>query len=266
VLLARYSSEADITVGAPTRGRDDARFHGTTGYFVNMVALRGDLSGNPDFLTLLARAKTRVLAAMAHPYPFADLLDRLQIARDPSRTPLFQVTFNLQQLQGAKAMTAALLPGEPPADWGGLQVSHFPLDQQEGQFDLSLELIEAPGRMVGVCKYSTDLFHAPTIARMAGHYVRLLEGIAADPARPIADLPLLPAGEIAQIEAWNQTAKAYDLDRCLHHLMPWRWCLKTSRCPIASSTRGPISWRITCDRWAWGRRCGSASALTVRSK
>jgi amino acid adenylation domain-containing protein len=217
-LLARYTGESDLVIGTPTFGRDDQRFAGTVGYFVNMAALRGDLSGDPAFSTLLARSQSRVLSALAQPYPFPDLLDRLRIPRDPSRTPLFQVTFKLQQMQGSKALTAAFLPGEAPVDWGGLRISHFPLAQQEGQFDLSLEAIEAAGRLLGVLKYSTDLFHGETIQRLAGHYVRLLESAAADPALRLSTLALLTTDETATLEQWNHTATPYHLDRCLHHL------------------------------------------------
>src|SRR5262249_31008081 len=97
-LLARYSGQDDIVVGSPTAGRDRAEVEGLIGFFVNLLVMRSDLSGDPTFRELLGRVKETCLAAYAHgALPYEKLVDELQPERSLSRDPLFQVTFALHK-------------------------------------------------------------------------------------------------------------------------------------------------------------------------
>ena len=100
MLLYRYTNQEDIIIGSPTSGRTKSEFASLLGYFVDPVVLRANLSGNPSFKDFLDQSRQIVLEALDHQdYPFALLVENLQPHRDPSRSPIFQVSFTLNQLQ-----------------------------------------------------------------------------------------------------------------------------------------------------------------------
>lgn len=202
ILLYRHSGQDDIIVGAPTSGRNRAEFVSVAGDFVNMAPLRADLADGPSFRQVLTQASRKVIGAIKHQdFPFSLLVDRLQPARDLSRSPIFQASFVLQTFHRFKELSRALLPGpeEPTIPFGELELEPWPLAQQEGQFDLSLEMKEDEnGRLMGAWRYSADLFHAETIGRIARNFETLLRAAIADPDRPINELPLLTAQESRQ--------------------------------------------------------------------
>lgn len=222
VLLYRYTGQEDILLGAPTAGRSHADFAEIVGDMTNPVALRGSCADNPSFTAFLAQVRQTVLDAMTHEdFPFALLVERLQLARDPSRSPLFQVMFNFQQPQRFREVVALWVADETEAqvEWGGMLLEPFALAQQEGQMDLTLEMIEGQAALFGVFKYNPDLFDAATIERMAGHFQTLIEGIVAHPEQRIAALPLLTEPEQHQLlVTWNNTHTDYPRDRCIHQL------------------------------------------------
>jgi natural product biosynthesis luciferase-like monooxygenase protein len=217
VLLHRYSSQEDILVGTPTLGRTQPQFSKVVGNFMNMIALRGNLSEDPSFRGLLGQLRQTAVGALAHQdFPFHLLVEKLNPERHSNRSPIFQVAFMLQPTprediyQGDEANPA--LPG-------GLVLRPFDIPQQEGQFDLSLELTETDSALGGVLKYSTDLFDAAIAHRMVGHLVTLLEGIVEAPERHLSDLPLLTPDERRQVlDTWNATSTELSGAACIHEL------------------------------------------------
>jgi amino acid adenylation domain-containing protein len=186
ILLHRYSGQDDVIVGAPASGRNRGEFAGVFGDFVNLVPLRADFAGNPSFHQALAQT------------PFSLLVDRLQAARDLSRSPIFQASFVLQQFHRFPELSRALLPtdAEQSIPFAGLTLDPWPLDQQDGQFDVNLEMKEDErGCLIGAWKFAADLFDAATVAQMAGHFEMLLREIVAEPARPVGELRLLTAAQ-----------------------------------------------------------------------
>ena len=204
VLLYRYSGQKRFTIGSPTNGRTRTEFAGVVGYFVNLVVLRADLTGNPRFASFLEAVDNTVRGALAHQdYPFPLLVQRLQVARDNTRTPFTDILFVLQKRQSSLDSPSSALLLDP-----------FEIPQMEGQFDLTLE-IEDGGR--ALLKYDTDLFNRDTIARMAGHYQALLQGISANPNERVSRLPLLSHSERQElVTAWTGTQAQYSFDQCLH--------------------------------------------------
>ena len=202
VLLYRYTGQEDILVGSPTAGRTQAALDKIMGYLANPVALRAHLSDQLTFQDFLAQVRQTVIEAIAHQdYPFPLLVEQLQPERDPSRSPLFQTLFVLQKPQQSGAIANLLLPDRhhTRVQWGGLELEAFEITQQAGQFDLSLEMLETQGPLVGTFKYNTDLFEATTVHRFAQHFQTLLAGIIADPSQAIAQLPLLTPTELQQV-------------------------------------------------------------------
>jgi amino acid adenylation domain-containing protein len=208
VLLHRYTGSDDIVVGSPIAARNHVEIEGLIGFFVNTIALRADLSGNPTFRQALARVRESALGAYAHQeLPFEKLIEKLQPERNLSHHPLFQVMFVLQNA-----------PAEPP-HLAGLTVTPLRQENSTAKIDLMLTLRETANGLQGSLQYSTDLFDASTMERMAGHYQCLLESAIADPGRSIGDLTILTAAEQKLLlMEWNSTAVAYPHDKCIHEL------------------------------------------------
>jgi len=208
-LLFRYTGQADIVVGSPVANRRRVELEGLIGFFVDTVALRSDLSGNPTFRELLHKVREVALEAYAHQdVPFERLVAELAPTRDMSRSPIFQVMFVLQP---------------PPADdvsFPGLETSLVEAWSGTAKFDLWLSVREDPDGLALTVEYSADLFDAPTIERLLGHYQQLLEEVVADPGRRLLDLPLLTATEERQLAVWNRTAVDYQArERLLYELI-----------------------------------------------
>lgn len=196
-LLYRYSGQDDIVLGTFTAGRTLAETEALLGFFVNTLVLRTDLSVNPTFRELLGRAREVILEAYAHQgVPFDYVVRELHPTRSLGQNPLFQVMLVLAP------PLPDLLPGWEPAKIVG--------ETGAAKFDLSLELADRPEGLICAFEYSTDLFDEATIARMAGHWQTLLEGILADPSRRLSDLPLLTELERHRLLVeWNATGAEY---------------------------------------------------------
>ncbi len=206
--LYRYTGQEDIIVGTPIAGRNQVEAEGLIGFFVNTLALRTYLGGNPSFQELLGRVREVALGAYAHQdLPFEKLVEELHRERDRSRTPLFQVMFVLQNTPNS----ALELPG--------LTVNSLNIDSGTAKFDLTLFIMETPQGLRASLEYNTDLFNAATITRMLGNFQTLLEGIVANPQQRLSDLPLLTAAEQHQLLVeWNNTRTDYPSNTCIHQL------------------------------------------------
>jgi amino acid adenylation domain-containing protein/non-ribosomal peptide synthase protein (TIGR01720 family) len=179
-LLFRYSSQEDIVVGTDLANRNRAETEHVIGFFVNMLVLRTDLSGNPNFRELLGRVREVALGAYAHQdLPFEKLVDELEPNRDPSRNPLFQAVFVLQNTPAQELK----LPG--------LSLSPFRIESNTVQFDLILSMSESKDALAGVIAYNTDLFDGSTISEMISRFQNLLQLIVENPDERIADLRLI---------------------------------------------------------------------------
>ncbi|NEO92989.1 MAG: hypothetical protein F6K56_23260 [Moorea sp. SIO3G5] len=144
VLLYRYTGQEDILVGSPTSGRTQSEFVEIVGYFVDPVVMRANLSNHLSFKEFLTQVRQTVLQALTHQdYPFALLVEKLQPHRDPSRSPIFQVSFALHQLQKSLDIQKLFVNEiEKDIDWGGMKLRPFEITNQEGLFDLDLEMVE----------------------------------------------------------------------------------------------------------------------------
>jgi amino acid adenylation domain-containing protein len=206
VLLYRYSSQEDISVGTPIAGRSYQETEGLVGFFVNTLVLRSDLSGNPSFLSLLQRVKQTTLSAYDHQeVPFEQVVSAVVKERALSHNPLFQVMFVLQNT-----------PAAPELELGGLHIEQENLIPPTSQFDQIWSLEEAAGVLrVGVT-YCTDLFAASTIRHMQDHFVQLLSSVLSAPDLPVGDLPLLTSAEQLLLQpGLHYTAQHYPADKTI---------------------------------------------------
>ena len=205
-LLHRYAGQDDLVVGFPIANRNWTETAGLLGCFVNTLVLRTDFSGEPHFKELLSKVRDACLDAYAHQdLPFDKLIEELRPARDLGRNPMFQTMFVLQ------------IGDNFPLGVDGLVSERVDVDAGTSKFDLTLSLAEHDKQLVGFIEYSTDLFDAATIERMAGHFRTLLEGVVADPDRCVSVLPILTEAERRQLLVeWNDTAADYPKDKCIH--------------------------------------------------
>ncbi len=198
-LLSRYTGREDIIVGTPTFGRNRPEFARVIGDFVNTLPLRSLVDGNLSFRDFTARVRQTLFDALAaQEYPFPLIVEKVQPVRDPGRSPLFDIMFVLQRFDMVKELESVMIPraDAEPVDFGGLRLTHYPLAQQLGQFDLTLaEIVDESESARWHFKYNPDLFDRATIARMSDHVRVLLEGIVEDPTRPLGALPLLTRAE-----------------------------------------------------------------------
>ncbi|HEY0513755.1 MAG TPA: amino acid adenylation domain-containing protein, partial [Thermoanaerobaculia bacterium] len=210
-VLARHAGQDDVAVGTAVADRPDPALEGVIGLFLNLLVLRGDLSGDPTFRTLLLRGRETALGALAHAeLPFEQLVEALQPERDLSRGPLFQVLFTLR----SEPLPELALPG----------LALRPADTFPGavQFDLSLLLEQSrSGGIDGWIEHSSDLFDGTTVERLALHCGHLLASAAADPDRRLSDLPLLSEAErAALLVQWNDTRlEVPGPEACIHDLV-----------------------------------------------
>ena len=221
VLLYRYTGQEDILIGSPMFGRSRAIFAETVGDFVNVVVLRDKLSGDTTFKALLLQARHTLLEAIAHQdYPFSLLVEQLQPTRDPSRAPLVQVLFVLQQFKLMTQQNERGISHKNTTSGASeqLHLEPYVMPQSAGQFDLAIEISDSSGPLTGCFEYNADLFDATTIARMQEHFQVLLQGIVDQPNQLLAELPLMTLEERRQVVAWNNTRVSYTETRCLHEL------------------------------------------------
>ncbi|MCP4657722.1 MAG: amino acid adenylation domain-containing protein, partial [bacterium] len=189
VLLGRHTGQRDFAVGTPVANRNRAETEGLIGFFVNTLVLRADLSGAASFAQLLARAREVALGAYAHQdLPFEKLVEELEPVRNLAQNPLVQVLFALNY---APPSIRELGPG--------LRVDPDGVATEQAKFDLTLSLSENEQGLRGAVEYSVDLFDVTTIRRFTAHLILLLQGVAGDPEKRVAELPLLAAGERQQL-------------------------------------------------------------------
>ncbi len=222
-LLHRYSGQTDILVGSPTACRPSARYAETVGYFVNPVAVRGNFAEQPTFGELLHQMRHAVLGALEHQeYPLSLLVERLQLPRNPSYSPLFQVMFTFQK---SHVLDEQGLTGVAMGEAGtrltvaGLDMRTVPLAQHSTQMDLWLTMGEVEGELSGSFEFNTDLFERSTIERMIGHFQTLLMSASQDVDRPVGDLQLLTESELSELLVkWNDTSVGDAVGSCIHQL------------------------------------------------
>lgn len=231
VLLSRYTGDRDIAVGTAVSGRNRAELQPLIGMFLNTIVLRTRLDPGATFGQILAREQQVIRDALAHQsLPFEQLVEKLEVARDASVSPLFQVALTM----------VSAPPASPPL--AGLDVT--PLDVQTGtaKFDLTVLFNDTGDTLVGQIEYNTDLFDESTVVRLGGHYVRLLEAACDHPDRPADTLEILTDAEWHQlVRGWNDTLQPYPDNVCFHELVE---SLAAERPETTAVVDGDVTWDL----------------------
>ena len=212
VLLSKYSGSEDVVVGSPIAGRTRKEVEELVGFFVNTLVLRTDLSGDPSFREVLGRVREATLGAYEHQeLPFDKLVAELRPERSLSHSPVFQVSFSLQD-----ARDSSRGPAEASSEGIDAGLSN-------AKFDLFLALAATGSGLRGGLSYRTDLFEPGTIERMVGHLERVLEQVAEDADARLSRLELLGGAERSMVvEEWNRTDRPWPRGVCVHELFAAR--------------------------------------------
>lgn len=208
VLLYRYSNQYVFAIGTTIAGRNSIEIEPLVGFFVNTLALRADLTGDPIFRTLLRRVRHTTVQAFDHQdLPFDRLVGALQPQRQLNRHPLFQVLFQLSPQNDVDLEMPDIL------------VERIDIGGDTAKFDLLLSMSENDKALRGRFTFSTDLFATPTIERLAEHFTNLLQEIVADADKPISQYHLQTEAEWQQvISGWNLSVVDYPRDASLQQL------------------------------------------------
>jgi amino acid adenylation domain-containing protein len=220
VLLYRYSMQEDICIGSSAANRRSREIEDLIGMLVNTITLRIDFSQQLSIRDLLAKVRQITLDAYAHQdLPFDLLVEELEVERDLSRNPIFQVMFGFHdsplvelELPGVELhLTEGLSNGSAKFD---LNVVVIPRNEQylKGNKEDALEITAM------VWEYNTDLFAPETIQRMIAHYFQILDAFLIDPEQPISTLSLLTQKEREHLLAWNNTQTPFSQNLCIHQL------------------------------------------------
>ncbi|MGW6447415.1 amino acid adenylation domain-containing protein [Lentzea sp. NPDC055074] len=209
-MLAKLGAGTDIVLGTVVAGRGPEDLDDLVGLFVNTLALRVDLSGDPDFTTILGRVREADLAAYTHQdVPFDRVVERVNPERSSARHPLFQVSLALQDGVDGVEDDALGLPG--------LDVRTVRTTTGGAKLDLSLGFGQSEAGLQVCLEYAVDLWDRASAEKLLARLVGLVETLVTDPSAPLSRIEVLTAAEReAVLRQWNGTAVAHDLETPVH--------------------------------------------------
>lgn len=216
ILLGKYTGQQDIMIGSPIANRHRRQTENLIGFFVNMQANRTLLTKTQSYTELIEHVyQDQVEAQSNQDLPFEKLVDELAVERDPSRHPLFQVTFVVQSF-GNKADGT-----DKQSNY--LKFLHTEGISETGRFDLSITIDDGAEEMVGQLNYATSLFKKETVERFIQHFTYLLNELTLAPDEPYSRITLISKQEYQEIVYdWNATSNIYPTDKTIHEMVEVR--------------------------------------------
>jgi amino acid adenylation domain-containing protein len=210
ILLKKYANQNDIVIGTPVAGREQLQLQDQIGFYINTLAIRTKMNGSEPFTELLNRQREQFLKSYEHQdFPFEMLVESLQLRRDLSRSPLFDVMVVLQNMEGLGTDDIKYLDTE-------IQLERLQLSSGATKYDLIFSFAEGSKGLDMELEYNTGLFTEATVTRMANHLGRIFDSVIENPFIEIQDISLLNGEEIARINAKSdQTHVRYDRDATL---------------------------------------------------
>ena len=208
VLLHRYSGQEDIVVGTPISGRRRLETEELMGMFLNMLAMRIDVSGNPRFVELMRRVRQEALGGYGNQdVPYDKVVEQVQRERDNSRTPLIQASLVVQH--------------EARQQWelGGMRLRSEEVDTGRTKFDISLIVKEEGEEMEVVLQYRKQMYEGRMVERMVRQLERVMEAVVKDEEARVGEIEMMSKEERDEvIEGWNDTRREYGESRCVHEI------------------------------------------------
>lgn len=228
VFLNRMTGQDNLAIGIPSAGQAVVGSHDLVGHCTNLLPLLIHVDREMPFTQFLTHIKKIVLDAYEHQdTTFGSLLEGLNIKRDPSRTPLVSVIFNVDP--AIRGMT-----------FGGLEVEYAANRRSAFQFDLGFNMVASSDELVNECDYTTDLFHTETIQRWMSHFETLLKGVVQNPEQPVSMIPLLTETERNRLlTRWKDGSVRYSPGRNIHELFEERASRFPERVALVIPPEGP---------------------------
>ncbi len=191
-LAARHSGAGDIVLGSPVAGRGRAELDAMVGFFADFLVVRTDLSDDPSFTELVARARTSTLNALSRgTVPFDLAVNHLHPERSLGHSPVAQVVFAFHEEE------------EPSALPGGLTVERHLVPTDTAKFDLTWSVYRRGGELRLEVEYATDLYEPSTVRTLTGHWRTLLAAAVATPDVPVGELPMMSPAERELVTSWS---------------------------------------------------------------
>ena len=208
VLLSKYTGQEDIIVGSPIADRPHADLENIIGMFVNTLAMRNYPSGSKSFEEFLQEVKDNALKAYDNQdYQFEELVEKLNIRRDISRNPLFDVMFSLQNMETGKL------------EIDNMSFEPYRMENNVAKFDMTLTAMEDKDKIAFSVEYCTRLFEKDTIQRFAVYYINVLKSVLENPKKRLADIDILTGEERNKLlYEFNDTGLEYPKDKTIHQL------------------------------------------------
>lgn len=238
ILLAKYSSQEDIVIGTAVAGRTHADLEPLIGMFVNTLALRNYPQADKTFGQFLQEVKTNAVNAYSHQdYPFEELVDSLNLKRDTTRNPLFDVMFLFADATNAKEDLT-------PPEW---RIRPFSTPGSIAKMDLIFEASRTAEKISFLFNYNTSIFSAATIQRLASHYLHVVEQVLAKPAALLRDISLPDEQERQVLQRFGGTPEQYDPGISI----PMCWKQQVQQLasePAVITSKGDLSFRELDER------------------
>ena len=210
ILLYKYTNQTDLIVATAVSNRNRNEIENLIGNFSNNILIHTDISDEPDVRNLVRRVRDSFIEALEHQdVDFDDLVNAMDVKRDLSRNPLFQVMFVLHQ---GKHDELLKIPD--------IEVSEFHQQTGGSKFDLLLEIFDGKDELEGAIEYNSDIFREETIEQLSRHLLTLIEAIAQNLSVSLKKIDILTEKERnIVLKEWNNTEVAYpQKDLCLHQL------------------------------------------------
>ncbi|HEX3048367.1 MAG TPA: amino acid adenylation domain-containing protein [Bacillota bacterium] len=225
ILLAKYTGRADIIVGSPSAGRPHADMENIIGMFVNTLAMRNYPADHKQVLEFLGEVKFNSLQAYANQdYQFEELIEKLNLERDLSRNPLFDVMFVLQN---------QLEDSDKDIDTHGLSFKPYPLEIKTAKFDLWLSATKTNRGVRFILEYCSKIYKKTTAERLAGHFLNILQSITATPETKIAALEMMSVAEKRQIlHDFNGAQTPNPENQTIHQLFEYQASLTPDKIAV----------------------------------
>lgn len=209
ILLKKYANQNDIVIGTPVAGREQLQLQNQIGFYINTLAIRTKMNGKEPFAELISRQREQFLKSFEYQnFPFEMLVESLQLRRDLSRSPLFDVMVVLQNMEGLSTDDMKHLDTD-------IQLERVNLSSGVTKYDLTFSFAEGKALNLEL-EYNTGLFTAETISRMTEHLGRIFDAVIENPAIEIQNISLLNNEDLAKINAKSdQTHVTYDREATL---------------------------------------------------
>ncbi|MFG0214768.1 amino acid adenylation domain-containing protein, partial [Brevibacillus porteri] len=218
-LLYRYTGQTDVIVGMPTMGRPEERFDSLIGYFVNMIPIRSQVTGEKSFSQFIRELQLTLIDGLDHAvYPFPAMVREANIPRLHGNSPVFDIIFTYQNFLQSQNLQRFYDECQ-----NKLAIELMEGVHQEGEYEFELEVFEQEAEFVLNLKYNPHVFDQATIQRMAEHYHNIANEVIQNPDITLDEIPLISAEERNMLLVeWNETEAAFPQALCIHDLFEKR--------------------------------------------